>query len=72
LIDPLSGAEDAQAATALPRAKRAMPLRSNELALLLSTWMRLATGCSERSVVFRGIGDRIMWVLRIAATVEIV
>lgn len=47
LIDPLSGAGDAQAATALPIAKRAMPLRSNELALLLITGMPLATRCSE-------------------------
>jgi hypothetical protein len=48
LIDPLSGAEDAQAAKALPRANRAMPLRSNELALLLITFMGFATGRSER------------------------
>lgn len=48
LIDPLSGAGDAQAATALPIAKRAMPLRSNELTLLLITCIPLATRCSER------------------------
>ncbi len=48
LIDPLSGAGDAQAATALPIAKRAMPLRSNELALLLMTCIPLAARCSER------------------------
>lgn len=48
LIDPLSGVGDAQAATALPIAKRAMPLRSNELALLLFTGMPLAARCSER------------------------
>ncbi len=48
LIDPLSGAGAAQAATVLPMTNRAAPTRSNELALLLIIRMPLAARCSER------------------------
>ena len=48
LIDPLSGAGAAQAATVLPMTNRAAPTRSNELTLLLGTSISFGARCSNR------------------------